>query len=67
MIAFSVAFGVVFYRDTGIQVWIPVTVILFFLFLCLFFCLYTAGAPDKEDKEAQKRLLKEKEPSFSKA
>lgn len=65
LIAFLAAFGIIFYKETGIQVRIPVTLTLFFVILCLFFCLYTAGPPEKEDEKAQKRSRKENN-SFSK-
>ncbi|KAG9315978.1 hypothetical protein JVU11DRAFT_3636 [Chiua virens] len=61
LIAFLAALGIDFYKDTGIKVRIPTTAALSILFLCLFFCLYTAGPPDKEKEEQrlQKRRLKE--------
>ncbi|KAN0074706.1 hypothetical protein V8E55_011755 [Tylopilus felleus] len=54
LIAFLLAFGIIFYEQTGIQVRIPVSVALFLVLLCLFFCLYTAGPPEREDQKPQK-------------
>ncbi|KAH0831852.1 hypothetical protein J3R83DRAFT_12703, partial [Lanmaoa asiatica] len=58
LIAFLAAFAIIFYKETGIQVRVPVTVALFLIFLCLFFCMYTAGPPDKEDQRPQTRPRK---------
>ena len=57
LIAFSTAFGVVFYRETRVDVRIPVTVALFVVLSCLSLCWYTLGL-SKEGQEAQKRSVR---------
>jgi len=66
LIAFLTAFGIIFYKDTGIQVRIPVTLALFLVVLSLFFCLYTAGPPDKEDQKPQRQSRADKDAPLSK-
>ncbi|KAG6376898.1 hypothetical protein JVT61DRAFT_926 [Boletus reticuloceps] len=60
LIAFLAAFGIIFYEDTPIQVRIPVTIALFVVVLFLFFCMYTAGPPEREDPKPRKQSCREK-------
>ncbi|KAI9568554.1 hypothetical protein HD554DRAFT_734973 [Boletus coccyginus] len=60
LVAFLAAFAIIFYQETSVQVRVPVTLVLFFVVLSLFFCMYTAGPPEKEDQESQKRSRKDK-------
>ncbi|KAF8548336.1 hypothetical protein OG21DRAFT_1489468 [Imleria badia] len=66
LIAFLGAFGIIFYEDTDTQVRVPVTVALFLLMLCLFFCMYTAGPPEKEDQKPPRRSRRDRVTSLSK-
>jgi hypothetical protein len=45
------SFAIVFYKNTGIGVRIPVSLTLFFIVFALFFCMYTAARHYKEDQK----------------
>lgn len=61
LVAFLGAFGIIFYDGTATHVRIPVTIALFLLVLCLFFCLYTAGPPEKEDQKPPRRSRRDRD------
>ncbi|KAF8843404.1 hypothetical protein BDN67DRAFT_964510 [Paxillus ammoniavirescens] len=56
LIAFLGTFVVISYNGTDPEVRIPVSVALALIFLSVFFCLYTAGPPDKENQKLQEQL-----------
>ncbi|KIJ17597.1 hypothetical protein PAXINDRAFT_167608 [Paxillus involutus ATCC 200175] len=55
LIAFLGTFVVLAYSGTDPEIRIPVSVALGLIFLSVFFCLYTAGPPDKENKKSQEQ------------
>jgi hypothetical protein len=55
LIAFLGTFVVLAYSGTDPEIRIPVSVALGLILLSVFFCLYTAGPPDKENKKSQEQ------------